>query len=172
MKSQAADVFYTTLGILGAFLCLYGYLGLSNEPKIYCYLIGSITLLATAIYYKLIYFIALELILIAGHLAGLFGSGPYTQASLPILLCLQLVIIYAMIEQSNLLFLIIGTLGIALLSIGFSLNNNLIFFFGGLFIALYAYYEAHKGHKAAYLWAILNTIFAILALWLFVQQFL
>ncbi|RUR13199.1 hypothetical protein [Legionella sp. km772] len=155
---------YLTLGILGACISLYGYLFQSQEPQVY-YVLGSLALLATAIYYKLAYFIALELILIAGHLAILFGSGSHTQFTLPLLLCLQLIIVYSMLGQNNLMFLIIGILGIALLSIGLAYHNHWLFFFGSLSIALYAYYRGYRGQKASYLWAILNTIFALLALY-------
>ncbi len=165
MSSQSTSYIYTTLGIIGACISLYGYLFQSQEPQFF-YIIGSLALLTTAIYYKLVYFIALQLILIAGHLAILFGSGPYTQFALPVLLCLQLLIVYSMIGQkSNIFFLLIGVLGIALLSVGLASNNQWIFFFGGLFIALYAYYRGYKGQTASYLWAILNTIFASLALY-------
>lgn len=163
MNPQLVSYFYTILGIIGACISLYGYLFQNHEPQVF-YIIGSLALLITAIYYKLAYFIALELILIAGHLAILFGSGPHTQFTLPILLCLQLFIVYSMIGQSNLLFLVIGILGIALLSIGLAVNNQWLFFFGGIFIAMYAYYRGYKGQKASYLWAILNTVFASIAI--------
>lgn len=159
-----ASVFYLTLGVIGACITLYGYLFQTSDSEIY-YIIGSSALLVTALYYKLFYFVALEFILIADHLAAWFGSGIHTQISLPILLCLQLIIVYSMIGQSNLLFLIIGILGIALLSVGLSYHCNWLFFFGGLFIALYAYYNGYNGQKAAYLWAALNSIFTILALY-------
>ena len=163
MKSQSRNYFYITLGILGACISLYGYLFQNTEPQLF-YIIGSSALLITAIYYKLVYFIALELILISGHLATLLGSGPYTKYTLPILLCLQLFLVYSMIGKNHLLFFLIGISGIALLSIGLASNNHIVFFFGGLLVALYAFYLAYKGQVIAYLWAILNSIFAVLAL--------
>ncbi len=77
---------YILLGVLGALVILYGHA--HNYPQSY-YIYGSFALLFTAIYYKLLYFIALELILAAGHLAILLGVGPYTQLALPVLLCFQ-----------------------------------------------------------------------------------
>lgn len=152
---------YIALGIIGALIILYGHA--QNTPQIY-YIIGSTALFFTALFYKLVYFIALELILVAGHTAVLIGIGPNTQLALPILLCLQLGIFYLMVGKENSIFLLIGVIGIALLSSGFAYNNQWIFFSGSLFIAIYAYYSAFQGQPPSYIWAILNTIFALIAL--------
>jgi hypothetical protein len=152
---------YIALGIIGALIILYGHA--QNSPQTY-YIVGSAALFLTALYYKLVYFIALELILVAGHTAILIGVGPNTQLALPILLCLQLAIFYLMIGKENSVFLLIGIIGIGLLSSGFAYNNQWIFFSGSLFIAIYAYYSAYKGQLPSYIWAILNTIFALIAL--------
>lgn len=153
---------YIALGIIGALIILYGQT--QNHPQIY-YIAGSLGLLITAIHYKLIYFIALEIILVAGHSAILLDVGRYTQVALPVLLCLQLLIFYLMIGKENSIFLLIGIVGIALLSIGLSYNHQWIFFSGSLFIAIYAYHSGYYCNYPSYIWAILNTIFALLALY-------
>lgn len=164
MSDKSKAQLYLTFGIIGACILLYGYLFYSQYPQPY-YVIGSLLLLLTAIHYKLLYFIALELILVAGHLAILLGTGPYTQAALPILLTLQLLVFYLMVGKNNTLFLLIGIVGIALLSMGFSYHNQWLFFSGSFFTALYAYYNGYKVCRASYLWAVLNTIFVLLALY-------
>lgn len=151
---------YLVLGIIGALIILYGHR--LNYPQPY-YIAGSLSLLITAIHFKLVYFIALELILAAGHSAIVLGVGPNTQLALPILLCLQLFIFYLMIGKENIILLLIGIIGIALLSFGFAYNNQWIFFSGSSFVAIYAYYSAYKGQYASYIWAILNTIFSFIA---------
>lgn len=156
------DYKYVALGIIGALIILYGHL-LHVSPQIF-YIIGSLILLCTAIHYKLIYFIALELILAAGHSAILLGSGPHTQLALPILLSFQLLIFYLMMGKEKNIFIVVGIVGIALLSLGFSYHNQWIFFTGSLSIATYSYYSAYQDHRIAYLWAILNTLFAIISL--------
>ncbi|MCL9685580.1 hypothetical protein [Legionella maioricensis] len=153
---------YIALGIIGSLIILYGY-G-QDYPQTY-YIFGSFALLATAIHYKLLYFVALEIILAAGHLAILLGVGRYTQMALPVFLCLQLLIFYLMVGKENSIFLLIGIVGIALHSLGFAYNDQWIFFSGSLFIAIYAYHIAYKGRYPAYVWAILNTLFALLALY-------
>lgn len=150
------------MGAIGALILLFG--NFQNYPQTY-YILGSLALLITAIHYKLTYFIALELILAAGHSVILLGIRPYTQFALPILLCLQLLIFYIMIGKENSIFLLVGIAGIALLSIGLSYNNQWVFFFGSMFIAIYAYYGAYMGCYPAYIWAILNSIFATLAIY-------
>ena len=153
---------YLVLGLIGIIITLYGHS--LDTPQI-SYIIGSAALLITAIHYKLLYFIALEIILVAGHSAILLGVGHYTQIALPVLLCFQLMIFYLMVGKENSIFLLIGVVGIALLSLGFSYNDQWIFFSGSLSIAIYAYYVGYKGGYPAFLWAILNTIFSLLALY-------
>lgn len=153
---------YFILGIIGAMIILFGHQ--KEYPQVY-YIWGSFALLITAIHFKLVYFIALELILVAGHSAILLNVGPYTQQALPVLLCFQLLIFYLMVGKENSIILFIGIVGIALLSLGFAYNNQWIFFSGSLFIAIYAYYNVFKGSYPSFIWAILNTIFAGLALY-------
>ncbi|WP_407927637.1 hypothetical protein [Legionella fallonii] len=153
---------YIALGIIGALIILYGY-G-QDYPQTY-YIFGSFALLITAIHYRLLYFIALEIILVAGHSAILLGVGRYTQMALPVFLCLQLLIFYLMIGKENSIFLLTGIIGIALHSIGFTYENQWIFFSGSSLIAIYAYHNAYEGSYPSYIWAILNTIFAVLALY-------
>jgi hypothetical protein len=153
---------YIALGMIGALMILYGHF--QDLPQIF-YIIGSLALLATAINYKLLYFIALEIILVAGHTAILLGVGRYTQIALPVLLCFQLLIFYIMVGKENSVFLLIGVIGIAFLSLGLSYNDQWIFFVGGFSIAIYAYYIGYKGCYPAIIWAVLNTIFSLLALY-------
>ncbi|WP_298622762.1 hypothetical protein [uncultured Legionella sp.] len=153
---------YIISGIIGSIILLYG--NAQVHPQIY-YIIGSLFLLITAVHFKLLYFIALELILVAGHSAILLGIASNAQFALPILLCFQLLIFYLMVGKENSILLLIGVIGIALLSLGFAYNDQWIFFFGSSFIAIYAYYMAYKGYYVAYMWAILNTIFSLIALY-------
>ncbi|WP_242604557.1 hypothetical protein [Legionella fairfieldensis] len=148
-------------GIVGSFILLFG---LTQNPAQIYYVIGSSLLLFTALYFQLIYFIALEIILISGHGAILLGIGPVLQLALPVLLTIQLLLFYFLSGQLNNLFLLIGIGGIAFLSIGFSYENQWIFFFGSISIAIYAAYCVYKKQLIVLLWAILNTLFAIMAI--------
>nr|WP_276559021.1 hypothetical protein [Fluoribacter dumoffii] len=156
------------MGCIGSLIIIYGllqYFG-TNPPHLHQlhYFIGAVALLVTAIYFKMFFFIALQLILIAGHAAILLGSGPYTQLFLPILMTCQLLTFYLMFGKENSVFLIMGIFGIALLSMGFAYNDKWIFFSGSTFIATYAFYSGSKGLYAAYIWAFLNTTIALLSL--------
>lgn len=154
------------LGIVGAFLVAFGYFQTNSSSY---YLLGSFALLLTAIHYKLIYFIALECILLACHTSGLLGIGFYTQTALPILLSLQLLIFYLMLGRQNSVFLLVGIVGIALLSIGFSSENQWMYFIGSASVTVYSIYCILAGIRIAYLWAILNSIFALTAAWHLVE---
>ncbi|WP_058469458.1 hypothetical protein [Fluoribacter gormanii] len=161
---------YILLGCIGSLIILSGLLmffGTSPphlQSQLY-YFVGGIALLITAIHFRLFFFIALQLILIAGHAAILLGSGPYTQFFLPILMCCQLLTFYLMFGKENSVFLILGVFGIALLSMGFAYNDKWIFFSGSSFIAIYAYYNAYNGLYPSYIWAVLNTAIALLAIY-------
>lgn len=152
---------YIALGIVGALIVLYG---ISQCPPQPYYILGASILLITAFHYKLFYYIALELILIAGHLAIIFGSGRYIQFALPILLCLQFLIFYLILgKEKSSIILLLGICGIALLSVGFAYEHQWIFGTGSTFIAIYSYYSGYQGNRPAYIWAVLNSIFALLS---------
>ncbi|KTD41408.1 hypothetical protein [Legionella parisiensis] len=161
---------FIIIGFLGSLIILCGLLKFfgTTPPKLHSQLYfftGGIALLITAIYFRMLYFIALQLILIAGHAAILLGSGPYTQFFLPILMCCQLLTFYLMFGKENSVFLILGIFGIALLSMGFAYNDKWIFFSGSTLVAVYAYYSEYKGLSPSYIWAILNTVIALIALY-------
>ncbi|KTD21147.1 hypothetical protein [Legionella londiniensis] len=154
-KSQFKSIFFLTIGIIGAIFILFGFT--KPLPQIY-YVIGSTLLLVTAIYFKFTYFVALELILLAGHGSILLDIGPMLQILLPLMLCLQLLVYYLLSGELR-LFRFIGISGIALHSIGFSYENLWIFFFGSLGISIFALYQVFRGKYIALLWAILNLVF-------------
>lgn len=147
------------IGIIGACVIL---LGLINNSDELLYVIGALLLLLTAIYFQLVYFIALELILLAGHGALLLNLGLSIQIALPIFLSIQLFVYYLLTGQSlQNIFRLIGICGVAILSIGFAYTNEWLYFFGALGVTIYAYYKFYIGVPVALLWAILNLIFAI-----------
>jgi hypothetical protein len=149
-------------GIIGSFILIFGLLS-QKSPQV-CYIIGSVSLLLAAINFRLIYFIALEMILIAGHSAVLLGINPVLQLALPVLLTIQLLAYCFLSGQLNNFYLLVGIAGVALHSIGFVYENQLIFFFGNLSIAIYAFYCAYEERTVALLWAILNTLFALITI--------
>lgn len=151
---------FVLLGILGSIISL---LGLIKMPAQLYFVAGSTLLLFTALHFKLVYFIALELILIAGHGAILLGIGPALQFAIPILLCVQLLFFYYLSGQLTNLFILIGIAGIALLSIGLAYENQWFFFCGGSAVACYAFYNT-SSKRASLIWAILNCLFALIAI--------
>ena len=153
---------FLSLGLIGACIIIDG---LTKANPHMHYVIGAFCMLATAIYFRLTYFIALEMILIAGHGAVLLGIGSTIQIILPILLTTQLLMYYLLIGELNHFYRLIGIFGIALLSIGFSYPHQWIFFLGSSAIAFYAFFQAYEGETIALLWAVLNVIFVITSLY-------
>jgi hypothetical protein len=154
---------YLFLGALGGCLTFLG-LFLPVQPAQICFVAGSALLLITAVYFKLIYFIALEVILISGHGAMLFEIGTKLQIALPILLSLQLLMFYYLSGQLTNIFILVGITGIALLAVGFAYQDQFIFFGGSSAIAIYAIYAA-KQTKPAWLWGIINISFSLCTLY-------
>ncbi|HHF7347292.1 TPA: hypothetical protein ACPSKE_000450 [Legionella feeleii] len=161
MNTKTQDELFLLIGIIGSIILL---VGLTQTPAQSYYVVGSLLLLFTSLHFKLIYFIALEMILIAGHGAILLGIGTALQMALPILLCLQLLCFYLLSGQINNFFLLIGIIGIAVLSVGFAYENQWVFFAGSLAVAIYAFYSAYKGKRITLLWAFLNSLFALIAI--------
>lgn len=158
------------LGVLGALITLYGHS--QSHPQLY-YILGSFCLLLVAVHYKLVYFVALELILATGHTAVLLGVGLYARVALPILLCIQLLLFYLMLGKKTSIFLLLGIVGIALMSLGFAYNHQWVFFIGSTCIAAYAYYCVYqsKHYNPCIIWAVLNTIFAFFSLYQVIRGF-
>lgn len=157
---------FIIIGIIGACIILYGFT--QPIPQKY-YVVGASLLLGTAIYFQLTFFIALELILLAGHGAILLGIGPVLQAVLPVLLSIQFLAYYILSGRLENVFRLIGIMGIALLSIGFADENQWIFFFGSLTIAIFAFHQVYQGYKAALLWALFNLIYVGIAAYKLIQ---
>lgn len=160
VNKQRIPTLFIFIGVMGACTILYGFQ--QPLPQVF-YVIGASLLLITALYFQLTFFIALELILIAGHGAILLGIGPVLQAVLPILLSIQFLAYYVLSGRLENVFRLIGIIGIALLSIGFADENQWIFFFGSLGIAIFAFYQVYEGYRAALLWALFNLIYVGIA---------
>jgi hypothetical protein len=155
------DWFFIFIGIVGA---ITTFLGTAQGSTQIFFVLGSSLLLIAALYYNLMYFVALEIILIAGHGSILLGIGDILQIAMPILLCVQLFIFYFLSGRLNNIFLLIGVIGIALISLGFYYNNQWVFLVGSISITTYAIYNS-KTQKAAMIWVVLNTCFALSALY-------
>ncbi len=154
MSKKTKEYLFITIGVIGALIILFG---ISVNSHIN-YVIGSSLLLLTAFYYKYTYFIALEMIIIAGHGAVLLGLGHNSQIILPILLCIQLLFYYLLSGKLNDIYRIVGIIGIVLLTMAFSFNNILYILLGSIGVAIFSINQVIKGKTIAIIWAILNII--------------
>ena len=109
---------------------------------------------------------ALEIILISGHGAVLFGLGTLSQIIIPITLCLQLLLYYLLNGELGNIYRVIGIIGIALVTVGFSYEykQEWYFFFGSLGVGIFAFYQVYRGRFAAWIWAILNSLLVFISL--------
>lgn len=156
------------IGIIGAITTFSGLFTYFPQPY---YVAGSLLLLMTAIHFRLYFFVALEIILLSGHSAILLGIGTMLQVALPILLCFQLLFFYFFSGQTKNLTIIIGIIGIALISIGFAIESQWVFLSGSLSIVIYAYYNIENSNKLSLIWLILNLMFAVTALYRIITNY-
>lgn len=168
IQSHKNHTFFLLLGSIGAVFILYG---LTQQPAQPYYVLGSSLLLFTAVYFKLIYFIALEMIILSGHGAILLGIGPVIQVILPILLSIQLFVYYWLSGSLKNIYRLLGIIGIALLSIGFSFEHAWVFCLGSLLVAIFATHSAYRGKPAAIIWAVFNFCIAIFNAYLIIIRF-
>ena len=166
MKTNCKETFYLSLGTVGAIIAIYGIIYPAGNLTS---TIGSIFLLLTAIFYRLPYFVALEVIVMDGHGAIFFGMGPVITLILPILLCLQLLVYYILSGQLQSVFHLIGIIGIAVLSLGLSYTNQWAVLLGCASIAAFSFHETYTGCRIALIWAVLNTFFALGTVYLFIM---
>lgn len=155
------NAFFILLGTLGALTTFSGIFLAFPQPY---YIIGSFFLFIAAFRFKLYFFMALEIILFSGHLAILLGIGTILQIALPTLLCGQLMFFYMLSEKKINLSIIIGIIGIGVISIGLSIDSQWIFLIGSTGIASYAFVQLKKTNYVTSIWLILNILFAFTAL--------
>lgn len=161
MNLKNNNKLFLILAILGSFVDLFGF---SQQNAQAYYVVGCTFLLIYAIYLRLLYFIALELIIISGHTASLLGMNSILQMILPILLSIQLLAFYISSKQLNNVFILIGVFGIGMTSIGLVLEYSLVAFIGSFSVAIYAFYFAYTKNIFVLIWAILNSSIAVIAL--------
>lgn len=158
-REHSIEVFFYILAINGALVSLFG---TTQQPPQPYFVLGSLMLLLSAMHFRMPYFIALELILLAGHGAIMLGIGAKLQLALPILLCFQLTVYMVLTGQLRDQFTLLATVAIALLSIGFAYNNQWIFLVGSTAIAIYAF-VLRKANPPALIWSALNAGFSLVA---------
>ncbi|WP_367605681.1 hypothetical protein [Legionella sp. W05-934-2] len=159
-NKNLVDRLFIFIGILGALTTFSGLFTIYSHPF---YIVGSFLLFLTALYFRLFFFVALEIIFISGHTAALLGIGMILQVALPVLLSFQLLFYYLFSGETSDFSIIIGILGIALFSVGFSIASQWVFMLGSLSISTYAYFNLEKSNKISLIWLILNLMFALTA---------
>lgn len=155
------DIFVIVLGAVGSVIVLLGQIKTFGTP---CFIAGSLALLITALYFRLTFFIALELIILAAYGSHYLQLAPLLQFIIPILLCVQLLAYYMLSGRLNNIFIIIGMIGISLLVVGYVYQQILITEFANLFIAFFSFYTAYNKRSVALIWAFLNTTIFIIQL--------
>lgn len=151
------------IGVVGMLIAMVGNLLPFSDTQKWCYLLGGILLLISSALERQIFFIALQIIIVAGA-AVAFSSWPVLlKAALPIVLSVAAIVYFA---KRNLLtdrLMLFGSLGIAILAAGYAVSNPVIYLLGAFVLMIYSFMSFRRGVKIALVWAILNALFSITA---------
>jgi hypothetical protein len=151
------------ISIMGMLIASYGNLVSELDIKKWCYLIGALLLLLSALLEKQKFLIALQIIISGGAAIAFTDYPPLYKEAVPIGLSILAIIYFIMTRQFNNLLTIFGCFGITVLAAGYAVTNPIIFFLGASVLMVYSYESFKQGVDIALLWAILNALFCVTA---------
>jgi hypothetical protein len=162
-----------SFGIIGFIFVIMGTLlaPSSLEQKV-CYLLGSIFLLTMSSLDLQLYFILLQIVILAGAIVAFFPIPVFYKAAVPIALSIFSVLLFLFkgyLKDPNQIF---GCLGLLLLAAGYAVSNPIIYFLGGLVVMIYSYISYRRGIKTALLFALLNLVFSVTSAYAIWQAYL
>lgn len=155
------------IGILGLILLCIGLLVSELWPKNIINVIGIVLLMIYAKQQKNDFFYYAELVVLLGTLLNVAQIN--TTILMIVMIIASILVLFKIFSfpyyRTHVLDSIIGLIGLFGLAFGFSTGNNWGFIIGGFFIALYGFIGFFKGVGSALIFAILNLIFAGIAIY-------
>lgn len=156
---------YTIIGmaIIGLLLFTYGLTTKDVICKNSLFIVGAGLLAISSYFEKEFFFAGLEGVAIANTVLLLLNVPAYINAI--ILASLVLVVIFIACKGGKItLQLVIGIIGLALLSCGIIFVSNVMMFIAGILLSIYSYLSIKAGFKVGWVFLILNVIFSAVAL--------
>lgn len=156
------------IGALGLLCAIIGNLYPATMLQKHLYLAGGVLLFISALLEKEEFFITLEVVVIICALLAYLPEHGQLKMAVPLLLSVFSVayLFYRGLLGSALSLL--GVAGLVFLGLGYATLNPLIYLAGGIVLTLYSAISYFRGVRIALLWAILNAVFAVTALFSFI----
>ncbi len=152
------------IGTVGLLLAIAGNFFPDTLLQKWLYFFAGNVLLVSALMERAVYFIILEVIVVASTVIAFVPGHLILKAAVPLVMSAVAIPYLLSKEQYRNLASILGILGLVSLALGYALIHPLIYFLGGFFLAIYSFIAYFQGERIAILFAVLNTIFAATAL--------
>jgi len=152
-----------SLGVIGMGFPIYGNLIPPSALRAECFVIGAILMLLAAVIERELFFSVLQLVVLAGAAMYFTSFSLVARAAVPIVLAGSFLLYFAYSGRLQDKLTLFGSIGIAILAIGYAVSSPFVYFAGGVILTIYATMSYRRGVSIAILWAILNFIFSIAA---------
>ncbi len=151
------------LGVIGMGFPIYGNLIPPSTARAECFVIGAILMLLAAVIERELFFSVLQLVVLAGAAMYFTPFSLLIRAVVPIVLAGSFLLYFVYSGRMQDRLTLFGSLGIAILAIGYAVSSPFVYFAGGVILTIYATMSYRRGVSIAILWAILNFVFSIAA---------
>ncbi len=135
-----------------------------SDKRAVFFLLGGILMTVATVIEREMFFFVLQSIVVVG--AGMyFVPVPILKILLPCLISASFIAYCYQQGKLSDKSLILGLIGISLLSLGYGIGHPVIYLFGGIFLAIYSGIAYYNGVKIAIIWAVLNLFFTFAVLY-------
>lgn len=152
------------MAIIGLLITIAGNFYHSNFKTEWCYLIGALILLVTALLEKNLFFSVLETILSVGAAIAFFHISPTLKTSVPIVLGILAAIYFSLNGELRDYLTWLSVIGVIIVTCGYALVNPAICMSGGAVVTTYSFCAYRRGETIALAFGILNSVFTVTAL--------
>ncbi len=151
------------LGTFGMGVICYG-IRLPLEKQFWPIFWGASALTVIAVINRHWTFVALEVVLFIGLFLGELKGRQRLKFFVPLASGVVALIVLYYFGQLNTLDSWIGAAGLFVLALGFAVKHPMIYFLGSVLLLVYSVFGIIAGVWIAGFWAVLNAVFAVLAL--------
>ncbi len=153
------------IGTLGLILAIIGNFYLDSLLQKYLYFFAAVLLTGSAVLEKQTFFIILEIIVVVSTAIAFIPGYMLFKAAIPLLLSAIFLGNYLSSPQNRDILNLTGALGIILLALGYAIIHPAIYLAGGVVLTIFSSIAFARGVRIAILWAILNAVFSVTALY-------
>jgi len=163
MNKLTTKTFSIGIGTIGMIGIIAGTFLQPTVTQKLCFLLGGLLMLVSSIIERHKFLTVLQIVTVSG---ASMAFTPFTVGQkmiVPIGLTVLSLIAFAVKGELKDRLTLLGSVGLGCLAVGYATSNPILYFLGGVFLAIYAFASYFKGVKIALLWAILNSVFSVTA---------